>query len=141
MSVRRLAEEQPASFEFTAQNKVWAENEIAKYPPGRQESAVIALLWRAQAQGGRWLSRPAIETVAAMLDMPKIRALEIATFYTMFNLAPVGRFHVQLCGTTPCMLSGAEDLKAVCRGRVGDEGHVSADGMFSWVEVECLGAC
>ena len=141
MSVRRLTAEQPASFEFTAQNKAWAEKEMAKYPPGRQESAVIALLWRAQAQGGRWLSRPAIEAVAAMLDMPKMRALEIATFYTMFNLAPVGRFHVQLCGTTPCMLRGAEDLKAVCRGRIGDERRLGADGIFSWVEVECLGAC
>ena len=141
MSVRRLAEEQPASFEFTAQNKVWAENEIAKYPPGRQESAVIALLWRAQAQGGRWLSRPAIETVAAMLDMPKIRALEIATFYTMFNLAPVGRFHVQLCGTTPCVLRGADKLIKLCHERIGEPLEVTSDGKLSWIEVECLGAC
>src|SRR6516164_1615547 len=141
MSVRRLTAEQPASFEFKAQNKAWAEKEMAKYPPGRQESAVIALLWRAQAQGGRWLSRPAIEAVAAMLDMPKMRALEIATFYTMFNLAPVGRFHVQLCGTTPCMLRGSEVLKKVCRRMIGEENHVTADGEFSWIEVECLGAC
>ena len=141
MSVRRLAERQPENFEFTAENRAWAAKEIAKYPLGRQDSAEIALLWRAQAQGRRWLSRPAIEKVAAMLDMPKIRVLEIATFYTMFNLEPVGRFHVQLCGTTPCMLSGAEDLKTICRGRIGEQGHVTADGMFSWVEVECLGAC
>jgi NADH-quinone oxidoreductase subunit E len=141
MSVRRLADVQPEAFEFTPENKAWAEKEIAKYPPGRQASAVIALLWRAQKQSGYWLSRPAIETVAQMLDMPKIRVLEVATFYSMFNLAPVGRYYVQLCGTTPCMLRGAEDLKAVLTKRVGDSGHVTADGMFSWNEVECLGAC
>jgi NADH-quinone oxidoreductase subunit E len=141
MSVRRLADAQPASFEFTAQNKAWAEREIAKYPPGRQASAVIALLWRAQAQCGRWLPRAAIEKVAEMLDMPNIRVLEVATFYTMFNLAPVGRHYIQLCGTTPCMLSGAKDIEAVCRKRIGEPGHVTADGQFSWIEVECLGAC
>ncbi len=141
MSVRRLADIQPESFEFTAQNKAWAETEIAKYPAGRQASAVIALLWRAQLQSGYWLPRPAIEKVAEMLDMPKIRVLEVATFYTMFNLAPVGRYYVQLCGTTPCMLCGAEDIKAVCRRRIGEQGQVTADGMFSWTEVECLGAC
>ena len=141
MSVRRLADEQPTSFEFTPENKAWAEKELAKYPPGRQASAVLALLWRAQKQNGYWLPRPAIETVAAMLDMPNIRVLEVATFYTMFNLAPVGRHYVQLCGTTPCMLCGAEDLKAVCRKRIGEQGHVTSDGLFSWTEVECLGAC
>ncbi len=141
MSVRRLAEEQPASFEFTPDNQAWAEKELAKYPPGRQASAVLALLWRAQLQSGYWLPQPAIEKVAAMLEMPNIRVLEIATFYTMFNLAPVGRHYVQLCGTTPCMLSGAEEIKAVCRKRIGEPDHVSHDGMFSWTEVECLGAC
>jgi NADH-quinone oxidoreductase subunit E len=141
MSVRRLAEEQPTSFEFTPENKAWAEKELAKYPPGRQASAVLALLWRAQKQSGYWLPRPAIETVAAMLEMPNIRVFEVATFYTMFNLAPVGRHYVQLCGTTPCMLCGAEDLKAVCRKRIGEQGHVTPDGLFSWTEVECLGAC
>jgi NADH-quinone oxidoreductase subunit E len=141
MSVRRLAEVQPESFEFTPENKAWAEKEIAKYPPGRQASAVIALLWRAQEQSGYWLPKPAIEKVAHMLDMPKIRVLEVATFYTMFNLEPVGRYYVQLCGTTPCMLRGAESIKAVLRKRVGESGHVTADGMFSWNEVECLGAC
>jgi NADH-quinone oxidoreductase subunit E len=141
MSVRRLAEQQPASFEFTPENRAWAEKELAKYPPGRQASAVLPLLWRAQKQSGYWLPRPAIEKVAAMLDMPNIRVLEVATFYTMFNLAPVGRHYVQLCGTTPCMLCGAEDLKAVCRERIGEQGHVTPDGLFSWTEVECLGAC
>ena len=141
MSVLRLADEQPASFEFTPENKAWAEREIAKYPPGRQASAALALLWRAQAQNSNWLSRAAIEKVAATLGMPNIRVLEVATFYTMFNLTPVGRHYVQLCGTTPCMLRGAEDLKAVCRKRMGEQGHVTSDGLFSWTEVECLGAC
>src|SRR5271165_2677167 len=141
MSVRRLAEKQPDSFAFTPDNMAWAEKEIAKYPPGRQASAVIALLWRAQKQSGCWLSKPAIEKVAEILDMPKIRVLEVATFYTMFNLEPVGRYYVQLCGTTPCMLRGAEDIKAVLRQRVGEPGDVTPDGLFSWSEVECLGAC
>jgi NADH-quinone oxidoreductase subunit E len=141
MSVRRLADEQPTSFEFTPENRAWAERELAKYPPGRQASAVLALLWRAQKQNGYWLPRAAIEKVAAMLDMPNIRVLEVATFYTMFNLAPVGRHYVQVCGTTPCMLCGADDIKAVCRKRIGEEGHVTPDGLFSWIEVECLGAC
>ncbi len=141
MSVRRLAEVQPESFAFTPENQAWAEKEIAKYPPGRQASAIIALLWRAQAQNDYWLPQPAIEKVADMLDMPKMRVLEVATFYTMFNLEPVGRHYVQLCGTTPCMLSGAEEFKAVCRSKIGPEHHVSADGQFSWLEVECLGAC
>ena len=125
MSVRRLAEVQPESFAFTPENQAWAEKEIAKYPPGRQASAVIALLWRAQAQNDYWLPRPAIEKVAEMLDMPTIRVLEVATFYTMFNLAPVGQHYVQLCGTTPCMLRGAEAIKTVCRARIGDERHVT----------------
>ena len=102
---------------------------------------MLALLWRAQKQNGYWLPRPAIEKVAEMLEMPKIRVLEVATFYTMFNLAPVGRYYVQLCGTTPCMLCGAEEHQGGLRKRVGEPGHVTADGMFSWDEVECLGAC
>src|SRR6478672_5404729 len=141
MSVRRLADEQPTSFEFTPENKAWAEREIAKYPPGRQASAVLALLWRAQKQNGYWLPRVAIEKVASMLDMPNIRVLEVATFYTMFNLAPVGRHYVQVCTTTPCMLAGSDDIRAVCRKRIGEQGHVTSDGLFSWIEVECLGAC
>ena len=141
MSVRRLAETQPASFEFTPENQAWAAKEISKYPPGRQASAVIALLWRAQAQNDYWLPRAAIEKVADTLGMAYIRALEVATFYTMFNLEPVGRHFVQLCGTTPCMLRGAEDIKKVCKSKIGPERHVTVDGQFSWVEVECLGAC
>jgi NADH-quinone oxidoreductase subunit E len=143
MAVRRLAppELQPKSFAFTAENRAWAEQEIGKYPPGRQVSAIIPLLWRAQEQSGGWLPEAAIRAVADQLGLAHIRALEVATFYTMFNLAPVGRTYVQLCGTTPCVLRGAEDLKAVCRRRIGDEQHVTTDGRFSWIEVECLGAC
>jgi len=141
MSVRRLAEKQPPSFAFTPENLAWARTQIAKYPEGRQQSAVIPILWRAQAQCGGWLPQKAIEATAELLGMAKIRVLEVATFYTMFNLAPVGRFHVQLCGTTPCMLRGADDLKKVCHRMIGHENEVSADGAFSWVEVECLGAC
>jgi NADH-quinone oxidoreductase subunit E len=142
MSVRRLAEKQPESFAFTAENKAWADWRISLYPSGRQASAVISLLWRAQEQEG-WVSEPAIETIAAMLDMPKIRVLEVATFYTMFHLEPVGRVaHLQVCGTTPCWLRGAEDLKEVCRKRINHEQfHLSDDGKFSWEEVECIGAC
>jgi NADH-quinone oxidoreductase subunit E len=140
--LRRLHPHQPASFAFTPANQAWAEAQIAKYPPGRQASAIIPLLWRAQEQEG-WLTRPAIEHVATMLGMPFIRALEVATFYFMFQLAPVGRIaHVQVCGTTTCMLCGAEDLIAVCKRRIARSPHtLSPDGNFSWEEVECLGAC
>jgi NADH-quinone oxidoreductase subunit E len=142
MAVRRLAETQPDGFAFTAGNRDWAEGQIAKFPEGRQASAVISLLWRAQEQEG-WVTKPAIEYIAAMLDMPTIRVLEVATFYTMFHLAPVGaKAHVQVCGTTPCMLRGSDGLIDVCRRRIHhDPHHVSADGAFSWEEVECLGAC
>jgi len=141
MSVRRLAEKQPASFAFTPENLSWAKAQIGKYPQGRQQSAVLPILWRAQEQCGGWLPQKAIEATADLLGMARIRVLEVATFYTMFNLAPVGRFHVQLCGTTPCMLRGSEDLKKVCRRMIGAENHVTGDGAFSWIEVECLGAC
>jgi NADH-quinone oxidoreductase subunit E len=141
MSVRRLAEKQPPSFAFTPENLEWAKARIAKYPPGRQQSAVIPLLWRAQEQSGGWLPQKAIEAVAELLGMAKIRVLEVATFYTMFNLSPVGRFHVQFCGTTPCMLRGADALKKVLHHTIGHENEVTADDTFSWTEVECLGAC
>ena len=141
MSVRRLAEKQPPSFAFTPDNLAWARAQIEKYPPGRQQSAVIPVLWRAQEQCGGWLPQKAIEAVAELLGMARIRVLEIATFYTMFNLEPVGKFHVQFCGTTPCLLRGAAELKDVLETMVGAEGAVTEDGKFSWVEVECLGAC
>jgi NADH-quinone oxidoreductase subunit E len=145
MSVRRLApkEQQPASFEFTAENLAWAKAQIAKYPEGRQASAVIPILWKVQEQHDNWVSEPAIRAVADLLGMPYIRVLEIATFYTMFNLQPVGRkAHVQVCGTTPCRLRGAGDLIKACQHRIHhDPFALSADGDFSWEEVECLGAC
>jgi len=143
MSVRRLAspEIQPKNFSFSKDNLAWAEKEITKYPEGRQHSAIIPLLWRAQEQAGGWLPEAAIRHVADFLGMAHIRALEVATFYTMFNLWPIGEFHVQLCGTTPCRLRGADDLEKVCRKRIGNQGHVTIDGKLSWVEVECLGAC
>jgi NADH-quinone oxidoreductase subunit E len=143
MSVRRLDPSQPASFAFTPENEAWARATIAKYPEGKQASAVIPILWRAQEQNGGWLPEPAIRLVADMLGMAHIRAYEIATFYTMFQLSPVGKkAHVQVCGTTPCMLRGAEALVEVCRRRINhDPHHLSADGDFSWEEVECLGAC
>ncbi|MBX2856261.1 MAG: NADH-quinone oxidoreductase subunit NuoE [Rhodobacteraceae bacterium] len=144
MSTRRLAPDavQPQSFAFTSENQAFAEATIAKYPAGRQASAVIPLLFRAQEQEG-WLPRAAIEHVAVMLDMPVIRALEVATFYFMFKLAPVGTAaHVEVCGTTPCMLCGSEAIIAVCKNMISPAAHtVSADGKFSWEEVECLGAC
>ena len=143
MSTRRFHSEQPASFAFTPENLAWANATIAKYPAGKQASAVIPLLWRAQEQAGGWLPEPACRMVAHMLGMAEIRVYEVATFYTMFLLSPVGRkAHVQVCGTTPCMLRGAEAIKAVCQRRIHAEPfHISADGNFSWEEVECLGVC
>ena len=141
MSHRRLAEIQPESFAFTPENATWVDKQIAKYPEGRQASAVLSLLWRAQKQNDYWLPKPAIEDVAKKLGMPYIRVLEVATFYTMFNLAPVGRFFIQMCGTTPCMLAGSNAIKHVLETRVGAQRTVTADGNFSWLEVECLGAC
>jgi NADH-quinone oxidoreductase subunit E len=143
MSVRRLApaEIQPDTFALTPENEAWLQGQVAKYPDGRQASAVIPLLWQAQKQAGGWLPQKAIEATAALLDMPLIRVMEVATFYTMFNLEPVGRWFIQLCGTVPCHVKGALDLKQVLLDRVGDQHHVTADGNFSWLEVECLGAC
>ncbi|HSF96865.1 MAG TPA: NADH-quinone oxidoreductase subunit NuoE [Thermohalobaculum sp.] len=142
MSLRRLHHEQPDSFAFTPANQAWAAKQIAKYPEGRQASAVIPLLWRGQEQEG-WITRPMIEEVARMLDMAEIRVLEVASFYFMFQLQPVGSVaHIQVCGTTSCMICGAEDLIGVCKAKIAPNPHeLSADGKFSWEEVECLGAC
>ncbi|TCT35200.1 NADH-quinone oxidoreductase subunit NuoE [Martelella mediterranea] len=144
MSVRRLADDnvQPEVFAFSEENAAWAEATIRKYPEGRQQSAVIPLLMRAQEQEG-WVTRAAIEKVAAMLSMPLIRVLEVATFYTQFQLKPVGtRAHVQVCGTTPCMLRGAGDLINVCKKKINAKAfEPNADGTLSWEEVECQGAC
>jgi NADH-quinone oxidoreductase subunit E len=144
MSVRRLDPNQPtAPFAFSPENLSWAKATIAKYPVGKQASAVIPLLWRAQEQHAGWVTRPILEYIGDMLDMAYIRVLEVATFYTMFQLGPVGsKAHVQVCGTTPCMLRGAEDLKKVCQSKIHAEPHhLNADGTLSWEEVECLGSC
>ena len=140
--LRRLYHDQPESFAFTPANQAWADAQIKKYPEGRQQSAIIPLLWRAQEQEG-WLTRPAIEGVAEMLGMAYIRALEVATFYFMFQLQPVGSLaHVQVCGTLSCMICGVEDLIGVCKEKIAEKAHqVSSDGKFSWEEVECLGSC
>jgi NADH-quinone oxidoreductase subunit E len=142
MSVRRLDPVQPPSFAFSPANVAWAAAKIAEYPAGKQASAVIPILWRAQEQEG-WVSKPAIEAVARMLGMSYVRVLEVATFYTQFLLSPVGSAaHVQVCGTTPCRLRGAADLISLCQKRIAAHAHeLSADGKFSWEEVECLGAC
>jgi NADH-quinone oxidoreductase subunit E len=140
MSVRRLAEQQPDSFAFAPATMEQARWWLAKYPPERKASAVIPIMWLVQKQEG-WVSEPAIRAIADLLDMAVIRVLEVATFYTMFHLAPVGKHHFQLCGTTPCMLRGAEALKEVCKRRIGGQHSPTGDGQLSWEEVECLGAC
>jgi NADH-quinone oxidoreductase E subunit len=134
--------EQPPSFDFTPENRTEAERWIAKYPPGRQASAVLPLLYIAQRQHHGWVPRAAMDRVAEMLDMAAIRVYEVATFYTMFNLKPVGKYHLQVCTTTPCMLRGSDTVLAACERKLGiGEGQVTADGKFSMIEVECLGAC
>ncbi len=141
MSVRRLAKEQPTSFAFTPENLEKAKWWMAKFPPGRQQSAVIALLWLAQKQEG-WVCEPALRAVAELLGMPVMRVFECATFYTMFQLEPVGKTaFVQVCGTTPCLICGADKLIETLESEIGPRNHVSADGRFSWEEVECMGAC
>ncbi|HEY3799606.1 MAG TPA: NADH-quinone oxidoreductase subunit NuoE [Caulobacteraceae bacterium] len=141
MSVRRLAKDQPASFAFTPDSLEKARWWMAKFPPGKQQSAVIALLWLVQKQEG-WVPEPALRVVAELLGMPVIRVLECVTFYTMFQLEPVGRVaFLQVCGTTSCQLMGANELMAMLAKDIGPAGHVSKDGKFSWEEVECMGAC
>jgi len=141
VSTRRLAERQPASFAFNDANKARVEHEMKKYPPGRQASAVIAALWIGQEQEG-WVTKPMIEEIATILGMPYIRVLEVATFYTMFNLHPEGEHLVQVCTTTPCWLRGSDAVVAACKKHIAPTEHtISTDGKFSWMEVECLGAC
>jgi NADH-quinone oxidoreductase subunit E len=141
VSVRRLAKDQPDSFALTPESLEKANWWISKFPPGRQQSAVIALLWIVQKQAG-WVPEPALKVVAELLSMPVIRVLECVTFYTMFQLEPVGTVaHVQVCGTPPCAICGSDDLIAVLEKEIGPKDHVSADGRLSWEEVECMGAC
>ena len=141
MSVRRLAKDQPAGFAFSPETMEKVNWWLSKYPAARKQSGVIPILWLVQKQEG-WVSEPAIRAIAGLLDMAVIRVLEVATFYTMFMLEPVGKSAlIQVCGTTPCMLRGANELMALCKEKVGAKDHLSADGLFTWQEVECLGAC
>jgi NADH-quinone oxidoreductase subunit E len=133
-------------FSWTAENAAEAQRIIGLYPPGRQASAIMPLLWLAQYQvrdmtGVAWLPVPVIEFVAGQIGMPYIRAYEVASFYTMYNLKPVGRFHVQVCGTTPCMLRGSDDIMKACKDKGMTKGGTTPDGLFTLTEVECLGAC
>jgi NADH-quinone oxidoreductase subunit E len=141
VSVRRLAKEQPASWDFESDTLEKANWWISKYPENRRQSAVIPILWLIQKQDG-WVCEPAIRKLADLLGMPVIRVLEVVTFYTMFQLEPVGTAAlIQVCGTTPCALRGANDLMKLCHDKIGEKDHLSADGLFTWQEVECLGAC
>jgi len=141
VSVRRLAKEQPASWDFAPDTLEKANWWIAKYPETRRQSAVIPILWLIQKQDG-WVCEPAIRKLAELLGMPVIRVLEVVTFYTMFQLEPVGKAAlIQVCGTTPCALRGANDLMKLCHEKIGEKDHLSSDGLFTWQEVECLGAC
>ncbi len=142
MSAPRLAIAQPEDFQFSKDSEAKIKFWLAKYPAGRKASAVIPLLWLAQKQEG-WVSEPAMREIATRCDMPYIRVYEVATFYTMFNLVRTGKHLIQVCGTTPCWLRGADDLKAVCEKKIGGKGrgYISPDGMLAWEEVECLGAC
>ena len=142
MATRRLAEQQPESFAFTPENLEKAKAHIAKYPAGYQASAVMPLLDIAQRQNDGWVCEPAIRVIAEMLEMPYIRVLEVATFYTMYNLHPIGKHHVQVCTTTPCWLRGSSAVAEACKKRLGiGNGETTDDGMFTLSEVECLGAC
>ena len=142
MMLRRIDKQQPSEFKFSKKNLSWAKKQIAKYPQDRQQSAVIPLLYRAQEQEG-WVSKPAIEEIAKMLNMAPIRVYEVASFYFMFHLSPVGdKAHIQVCGTTPCMLRGSEKLVEICKKRISkNQKELSSDGKLSWEEVECIGAC
>lgn len=140
MSVKKV--EQPATFAFTPENEAKIPGIIAKYPKGREQSAVMPLLWMAQKQNQNWLPQAAIELVAGICNMPSIRVHEVASFYSMFNLAPVGRHFIQCCTTTPCWLAGSDNVVKACKETLGiDVGETTRDGLFTLREVECLGAC
>ena len=142
MSLRRPAKEQPENFEFNSSSLEEANNIISKYPKGRQQSAVMALLYIAQKQNNNWIPLAAMKYIAKFLDMPYIKVYEVATFYSMYNLSPVGKFFIQVCTTTPCMIRGANELVQACKEKISEnESELSADKNCSWMEVECLGAC
>tara|TARA_B100000686_G_scaffold228094_1_gene235446 strand:- start:192 stop:800 length:609 start_codon:yes stop_codon:yes gene_type:complete len=142
MSLKKISKDQPKNFKFNTKNLNKAEKIISNYPKGKQQSAVMALLYIAQRQNDNWIPLSAMKHIANMLDMPYIKVYEVATFYTMYNLAPVGEYFFQVCTTTPCMLRGAYNLVEICKKKISkNESKISKDGKSSWMEVECLGAC
>ena len=142
MNIKKISKEQPDTFEFNNKNLESAKKMILNYPEGKQQSAVMALLYLAQRQNDNWIPLVAIKYIAKFLDMPYIQVYEVATFYTMYNLAPVGKYFFQICTTTPCMIREAYKLVDVCKKKISKkEGEISKDGKSSWIEVECLGAC
>ena len=142
MSLKRPAKDQPESFEFNSSSLEAANKIISKYPEGKQQSAVMALLYIAQKQNNNWIPLVAMKYIAKLLDMPYIKVYEVATFYSMFNLSPVGKYFIQVCTTTPCMIRGADKIVKVCKEKISDkENQISKNGECSWTEVECLGAC
>ena len=142
MSLKKISKDQPKNFKFNAKSLKSAEKVISNYPKGKQQSAVMALLYIAQRQNHNWIPLSAMKYIANILDMPYIKVYEVATFYTMYNLAPVGEYFFQVCTTTPCMLRGAYKLVDVCKKKISQkESEISKDGKSSWMEVECLGAC
>ena len=142
MSLKKIAKIQPDKFEFNKNNLEIANKTILNYPEGKQQSAVMALLYLAQRQNDNWISLSAMKYIAKFLSMPYIKVYEVATFYTMYNLAPVGKYYFQICTTTPCMIRGSNKLVEVCKKNISkNESEISKDGKYSWMEVECLGAC
>jgi len=142
MSIKKISKEQPETFVFTEENIKVADKIISNYPKGKQQSAVMALLYIAQRQNDNWIPLVAMKYIAKYLKMPYIKVYEVATFYTMYNLSPVGKFFLQVCTTTPCMIRGAYDLVETCKKKISEsESKISKDGKLSWMEVECLGAC
>ncbi len=142
MTIKKVSKEQPDKFEFNSKNLVLAKNILKNYPDGKQQSAVMALLYLAQKQNENWIPLIAMKYIAKFLDMPYIKVYEVATFYSMYNLAPVGNYFIQVCTTTPCMIRGAYDLVKTCKEKISEkQNEVSHEGKCSWVEVECLGAC
>ena len=142
MSLKRPAKEQPENFVFSSSSLDMANKIIAKYPKGKQQSAVMALLYIAQRQNDNWIPLAAMKYIAKFLDMPYIKVYEVATFYTMYNLSPVGKYFVQVCTTSPCLIRGADKLVKICKEKISEkENKVTEDGRCSWTEVECLGAC
>ena len=142
MTIKKISKDQPETFEFNDKNMELAKKAISIYPEGKQQSAVMALLYIAQRQNKNWIPLSAMKYIAKILNMPYIKVYEVATFYTMYNLAPVGQYFLQVCTTTPCMIRGAYNLVDVCKKKISEnESEISKDGKLSWMEVECLGAC